>query len=157
MDDLQPAPVQQITIAPPPAAQPEPEPPAPSPPSAPASHPSATASELEQISAVLVTLTDTITALAQQQAQTVAITKLQGERLDQLASLLEERDRHAEVVLNGMLQATDELRGISEAQAQAREELGIASAALIQVTMDLRTMYELEAAEEAEEDEQEEQ
>lgn len=156
MDDLQPAPVtQQITIAPPP---PGPEAPAPSPPSVPASHPSVTASaELEQISAVLVELTATLTALAQQQAQTVAITKLQGERLDQLASLLEERDRHAEVVLNGMLQATDELRGISEAQAQAREELGIASAALIQVTMDLRTMYELEAAEEAEENEDEEE
>lgn len=153
MDDLEmpPAPVQQINIAPP-----EAEPPAPSPRSVPASPASVTASELDQLSAVLVELTATITALAQQQAQTVAITKLQGERLDQLASLLEERDRHAEVVLNGMLQSTEELRGISEAQAQAREELGIASAALIQVTMDLRTMYELEAAEEADEDEDEE-
>lgn len=156
MDETTSAPVQQITIAPPSA---EPEPPAPpSPPSAPASHPSARASaELDQISAVLVELTTTLTALAQQQAQTVAITKLQGERLDQLASLLEERDRHAEVVLNGMLQSTEELRGISEAQAQAREELGIASAALIQVTMDLRTMYELEAAEEADEEADEEE
>ena len=111
-------------------------------------------SELGQLEQVILELTATITALAQQQTQTAAIAKLQGERLDQLASLLEERDRHAEAVLGGMLQATEELRGISAAQEQAREELGIASAGLVQVVMDLRTMYELEAAQEAEDEQQ---
>lgn len=150
MDDLEPspAPVTQQTIT---IQAPETDAmPAPSARSAPPAPPS---SELDQLSQVVLELTATLTALVQQQTQTAAITKLQGERLDQLASLLEERDRHAEHVLSGMLQATDEMRGMLEAQTQAREELGIAASALVQTVMDLRTMYELEAAEEADEDE----
>lgn len=126
------------------------------PPSPAPSHASAQ-SELGQLEQVILELTATVTALAQQQTQTAAIAKLQGERLDQLASLLEERDRHAEAVLGGMLQATDELRGISQAQEQAREELGLATAGLVQVVQDLQTMYELEAAQEAEDEQNDNQ
>lgn len=146
-------PSQQITIAAPQTPQPQPqaEPVAEREPVA-RSHASAP-HDSPQLPELVEELAVTVADLASVLTQQTAIIRLQGERLDQLASLLKERDEHAKATMAAMIQVSDRMEAMIGEQDRAREELGVATAALTQVALDLRTMYELELAEDEEDEE----